>query len=172
VLATVLTAALLLPAPAGAPAASAAAACPGANATSGIARRERAVRCLMNRERTSRGLPALRPSGRLALAARRHSRDMVRRRYFDHTSRDGRGPGERITRAGYRWSAYAENIAYGTGRPGTPAGTVRRWMDSPGHRANILSRAVRDVGVGIAGAVPVRGVRGGTTVTADFGRRR
>lgn len=130
-----------------------------------------ATLCLLNRVRSRAGLPPLRLNRRLSRAARRHSRDMVRRRYFAHDSLDGRSPFQRMRATRYvpRNAAWllGENIGWGSGSLARPASLVRAWMHSPGHRANILNRRFRDVGIGIAVGAPVGG--GGTTYTTDFG---
>lgn len=84
-------------------------------------------------------------NGLLTTAASRHSADMVARDYFSHTSPDGTDPGARITAAGYRWSTYGENIAKGQQ---TAAAVMDSWMNSSGHRANILNCAFKEIGVG------------------------
>lgn len=146
---------------------------PGASAAQSCAGDDRAeaIRCLINRERAERELPSLRADARLADAASDHSRDMVRRRFFDHVSPGGSTPGRRVARAGYDWSSLGETIAWGTGSKGTAAGTVARWMDSPPHRRILLEPRLRDIGIGVAQGAPMRGASGGTTVTADLGRR-
>jgi uncharacterized protein YkwD len=145
--------------------------CTAAGATVSQVSRSELVRgtlCLLNRERADRGLPKLRLNRRLSRAARRHSRDMVVRRYFAH------GPFvNRIKRVGYlrgarSWSV-GENIAWGSGRLGSPGRIVRAWMDSPGHRKNILGRW-RHVGIGIKAGSP-SGYGDAATYTTDFGRK-
>jgi uncharacterized protein YkwD len=136
------------------------------------ARTGRVVRHLLNVERAAHGLAPLALDRRLARAARAHASDMVRRRYFSHVSPDGRRLVDRIRRSGWmsgrpRWFV-GEDLAWGIGRPGTPAGIVRAWMHSPGHRRIILSRAYRHVGIGAAHGTPVDPARG-RTVAADFG---
>ncbi|WP_050986770.1 CAP domain-containing protein [Streptomyces somaliensis] len=101
---------------------------------------------LVNAERAGAGCPALRVDDRLQRAAQGHADDMAARDYYAHDTPEGRGPGDRIGAAGYRWSTWAENIHRG---PGDPAAAVRGWMESPGHRANILNCAFRDIGVGV-----------------------
>jgi uncharacterized protein YkwD len=71
---------------------------------------------------------------------------MAARDFFDHTNPDGEDPGDRITAAGYRWSTYAENIARGQQ---TAADVMQAWMNSPGHRANILNCSVEETGLGV-----------------------
>jgi uncharacterized protein YkwD len=136
-----------------------------------------AVLCLHNRERTERGLAPLKEHAKLRLAAEGHSADMVSGRYFSHDAPDGEDMVDRVLRAGYArgaagW-ALGENIAYATGSLATAAQIHRAWMRSPGHRANILRRQFREIGIGIAIGAPAdaRG-HAGATYTADFGVRR
>ena len=99
---------------------------------------------LTNLERAKAGCGALRIDSRLTAAAQAHSKDMVDRDYFSHTSPDGKGPGDRAAAAGYpRWSG--ENIA--AGYP-TAAAVVQGWMNSAGHKANILNCQSKATGVG------------------------
>jgi uncharacterized protein YkwD len=130
-----------------------------------------AILCLVNAERTSRGLPPLREQPALRAAARRFARRMVRGKVFAH---DRRGLIRRIKRAGYmrshpRWSI-GENIAWGQGAAGNAAAIVMAWMNSPPHRRNILNRKFRQIGIGVAAGAPVAGSSGATYVT-DFGVR-
>jgi uncharacterized protein YkwD len=159
-----------------APSASAAGACSAANANPSTASKRALVRgtlCVLNSHRARNQLRPLRLSRRLSRAARRHSRAMARRNFFSHDSLGGASFVDRIRRTGYlrrarSWSV-GENIAYGTGSRSTPASISRAWMNSPGHRANILSRSFKAVGIGIARGTPGGG--GGGTYTTDFGRR-
>lgn len=130
---------------------------------------ERAVRCLLNRERTKRGLKALGSHWALNKAAERHSRSMVRGHYFDHFGSDGSSPKSRMKKAGYSGRGYGENITYGTGGYATPRNVMQRWMASSGHRANILAGDYDDLGVGIAIGTPKGS--DGVTVTTTFGAR-
>ncbi|CAM5267850.1 hypothetical protein GCM10010329_02390 [Streptomyces spiroverticillatus] len=102
---------------------------------------------LLNEERAKAGCSALTTNSLLRTAAQRHSADMVARGFFDHTNPDGDGPGERVTAAGYKWSTYGENIAAGQQ---TPAAVMEAWMNSSGHRANILNCSFKEVGIGLA----------------------
>ena len=122
-----------------------------------------ATLCLINAERTGRGLPPLIDNGHLALAAQRHADDMVAQGYFDHVSLDGRTFDVRIRQAGYPGRPLAENIAWGGGYLGTPRRIVSGWMSSTGHRQNILNAALRDSGVGVSPRIPPGG-SGGTYV--------
>ena len=131
-----------------------------------------AILCLHNELRSQRGLPTLRQDARLRRAATGHSGDMVSRRFFEHTTPGGVTMVDRIMAAHYAsrdigWSL-GENIAWGTGRLATPRSIMRAWMDSPGHRANILKRSYREIGIGVVTGVP-SGSPSGATYTADFG---
>ena len=161
---------------AAAPAASAAGGSDGARTSVGKASKRvlvRATLCVLNGERVRRHLRPLQLNRKLSAAARGHSRAMVERSFFSHTSLDGSSFVDRIRRTGYLegargWSA-GENIAYGSGRLSTPRAIATAWMNSAGHRANILSRSYEAIGIGIARGTPV-GEDGGT-YTTDFGRR-
>jgi uncharacterized protein YkwD len=137
---------------------------------------EQATLCLLNAQRSRRGLRPLRASRKLGRSAALHAEDMERRNYFSHSSLSGDSFVDRIRQTGYlrgtrRW-ALAENIGWGIGSRSTPRSVVEAWMDSPGHRAIILSRSYDDVGIGLATGAPVRrrGSRAATYVT-DFGAR-
>jgi stress response protein SCP2 len=100
-----------------------------------------------NAERGRHGLRPLAVDQRLAAAAQAHSADMVRRGFFAHESPDGRQVWDRAVAAGYAYRKVAENIAAGQR---TAEEVVRGWMESPGHRANILDRDLTQIGVGRA----------------------
>jgi uncharacterized protein YkwD len=102
---------------------------------------------LVNQERAKAGCKALTVDSRLVTAARGHSQDMATRNYFDHNTPEGVTPWTRITNAGYKFSSAAENIAAGQS---TPASVMNAWMNSEGHRANILNCNLRNIGVGLA----------------------
>ena len=164
---------LLLAAPASSHAlASRAQACPAAYSEpnqANLSRVSSATLCLINYERASRRLSALRPNSALTVAALRHSRDMAARNYFAHDTMGGGSFTSRIMAARYTnprgsWSV-GENLAWGTGQLGTPAATVEAWMRSPGHRANILKGSFKEIGVGVVLSGPK------AIYTTDFGRR-
>jgi len=101
---------------------------------------------LTNIERTNHGLPPLIWHNDLAVAARGHSEDLMRNNLTGHVGSDGSNVGQRIERAGItNWRTWAENCAYGYS---TPEATVAAWMNSSGHRANILRTNVTHLGVG------------------------
>lgn len=110
-------------------------------------RMENEVTALVNIERAKDGCTVpVRLDVRLRAAARAHSADMAANDYFSHTGQDGSSPWDRARRAGYT-EASGENIAYGYR---TAADVMRGWMNSPGHRANILNCSSRATGVGLA----------------------
>jgi uncharacterized protein YkwD len=161
------------PASAGAPACAASHASPSDASAQQL---EHTVLCLVNRERAARGLGRLRSNNKLDRAARGHSRHMVNANFFDHDSPSGASVLERVKRRGYNGRGglmVGENIAWGSGSYATPAEIVDGWMHSAGHRANILHRAFREIGVGVALGAP-RPVHGqpAATYTTDFGTRR
>ncbi|MGZ4277018.1 MAG: CAP domain-containing protein [Solirubrobacteraceae bacterium] len=154
-----------------------AAGCRGADASPGQASSrtlDQATLCLMNAERHAHGRAPLRAQHALGRAAAAYARAMVRGRFFDHVSPGGSTMVARVRATAYlhRAGSYSigENIAWGGGYLGTPRAIVRAWMHSAGHRANLLSPAFRDVGVGVAAGVPDGSMPGGTYV-CDFGRR-
>lgn len=102
---------------------------------------------LVNQERWDNGqLPPLKLNALLNDAADTHSTNMAERDFFAHCDLDtGDGPGDRISDAGYNWSSYGENIAAGYS---TPESVMSTWMQSSGHRNNILSTTRRELGVG------------------------
>ncbi|HEX2985753.1 MAG TPA: SafA/ExsA family spore coat assembly protein [Caproiciproducens sp.] len=102
---------------------------------------------LTNLERTKRGLSALSTNWQLSRVARYKSQDMVNKNYFSHTSPTYGSPFTMMQSFGLKFSAAGENIAYGQR---TPQEVVTAWMNSPGHRANILSPAYTQIGVGVA----------------------
>ncbi|GAA3749528.1 CAP domain-containing protein [Salinactinospora qingdaonensis] len=98
---------------------------------------------LANTERADAGCEPLRVDRQLTKAAEVHSEDMATRRYMAHESPEGEGPAERAEDAGYEaWSG--ENVAAGYR---SAEAVMAGWMDSPGHRANILNCDNRAVGV-------------------------
>jgi uncharacterized protein YkwD len=154
----------------------ASAAASSAPRTAPTIRLARASVCLINNRRTRRGLPRLRINNRLSRAAKWHTHDMVRRSYFGHVSRRGRDVVDRLYGARYlggriSW-AVGENLAWGSGDRGTPRQIVRAWMNSPGHRRNMLDRRFREIGIGVIANGPVRTELPAATYTTTFGVRR
>jgi uncharacterized protein YkwD len=138
-----------------------------------VARARSATLCLINEERSKRGLSRLGSTASLTEAATAHSRSMVDNDFFSHSSPGGRTPRARVAAAGYfdgasSW-AIGETIAWGSGGSASPSSIVRSWLRSPGHRAILLDGRFDDAGIGIALGSPGGG--GGATFTGDFGKR-
>ena len=135
-----------------------------------------AIRCLVNRERGQRGLKGLDRDRRLQRAAQNHTEVMRKTQCLAHQC-----PGE-ATLAARLWSVnyllsglsrwlFSENVAWGPGAISTPKSIVRAWMNSSGHRAQILNPLFRDLGVGfLRGRLDGSGTNGGI-YTTDFGLR-
>ncbi|MFF3656653.1 CAP domain-containing protein [Streptomyces olivochromogenes] len=119
------------------------------------------VVALVNSERGKVGCSPLTVNAKLSKAAQDHSADMASHQNMSHTGSDGSDPGQRITTAGYTWSAYGENVAYGYS---TPEEVMAGWMSSPGHKRNILDCGFKEIGVGLA--------QPGGYWTQDFGAAR
>jgi uncharacterized protein YkwD len=102
---------------------------------------------LVNVERKKANLQPLTLNNQLGQAAQNHTNDMVSKSYFSHTSPSGGTMTSRVNATGYRYSAIGENIAAGSS---TANATMTQWMNSPGHRANILNPKFRELGVGFA----------------------
>ncbi len=126
-----------------------------------------AILCLVNVERRKKGLTSLKRSKFLAQAATGHSKDMLKRRFFEHVGPGGPSFPSRLKRIRYRGSSAAENIAYGSNFNAKLV--LRAWMNSPPHKANILGPRSRFLGVGIAVGIPVTPGRPGSTYTQVFG---
>jgi uncharacterized protein YkwD len=107
--------------------------------------RTRSLVGLINDERDRRGLSALEPDRRLQRAAQLHAEDMARGDFMAHEGSDRSEAGDRVDRSGYDWREVAENVAAGY----PDVGSVHAgWMQSPGHRENIVDPEVRHVGIG------------------------
>jgi uncharacterized protein YkwD len=121
-----------------------------------------AVFCLINQQRTSRGLPALAESAELDRSAQSWNDNMIATGDFTH----GSDFGERISAVGYDWQTAGENIATGYLTPGQ---VVSAWMASTGHCQNILDPSFRNVGTGETPAAVGNWASGPATWTQDFG---
>lgn len=153
-------------------------ACPNADAQQpdgGLAAIRHATLCLINVQRTQHGLGKLHDNTALRGVASRYARRMVALSFFDHVSPTGGTFLRRIQRSAYlhgaRGYSLGENLAWGGGILATPRSIVRAWMNSPGHRANILSANYHDIGVGVAPGIPVAGGGAGLTYVNEFGKR-
>jgi uncharacterized protein YkwD len=153
-----------------------AAACPGADlvpAAGNLAQVVDATHCLLNEQRAAHGLAPTRLNARLAQAGAAFSRRMVAERFFAHVAPDGEQLTTRLRRAGYIAASddymIGENLAWGQAELSTPRAIVAGWMNSPGHRANVLRPQYVEVGLGFVLGTPADASRG-ATVTAEYGR--
>jgi uncharacterized protein YkwD len=132
----------------------------------------RAVRCLINAERTDRDRTKLTRSRELQLAAQRHATTMAATDCLAHTCGDEVDLAERIRRAGYLVGADSWQYAESTGCGASPKAMVANWMSNRFHRVNILEKTYRDVGVGaVAEPVPSRCDEAYATFAVVFGWR-
>jgi uncharacterized protein YkwD len=100
---------------------------------------------LVNKKRAAKGLQPVSLNSKLQQAAQAHSQDMAVNDFFSHTGSNGSSMGDRLRQVNYSYSYAAENIAAGSS---TARGVMKQWMKSPGHRANILSKNVTEIGIG------------------------
>lgn len=137
-------------------------------------RARKATLCLFNNKRRAHGLKRLKEHRGPLKAAKKHTKQMLKRGCFDHQCP---GEGDLVARVsstsylpcGCSWGL-AENIAYGYGRKSTPKKIVKAWMSSSGHRANILNRSFEHAGIGVKPGSPSGGGNA-ATYTATFGYR-
>ena len=162
---------------AGSAAPATAAGCKGADVRAqdgGLAKAARATLCLVNTERSQRGLERLKLSKQLRKAARGHSKDMVANQFFAHDSPSGSTIPSRAKKAGYTRKTTSfllrEDLGWGAGERSSPRKVVEAWMASTVHRENILNAKLRDAGIGIAKGSPFGGP--GATYTLAFGQRK
>jgi uncharacterized protein YkwD len=154
---------------------AASAVCPGADAQPGdvsVTGYEASLLCVVNEQRHQFGRRDLTPQRNLRRAAARHASAMVAGGYFAHTSPDGVTFVDRLVRAKFipssgRWRA-GENLAAGRGTQGTPAAIATAWMNSKGHRRNLLEPGYTMVGIGVARGWPAPGIGQSNSVTIDM----
>ncbi|MEA2188873.1 MAG: hypothetical protein QOK16_3884 [Solirubrobacteraceae bacterium] len=150
-------------------------ACPAPAVADARFREAITILCLVNRERTTRGLTAVRVSQQLSQSALAHTKDMVEHRFFGHGDSAGLNFRQRVARSGYvrNSSTYiAETLAWGSFQWATPEGLMGSLMSSPPHKRAILDGRFRDIGVGLIDAVPFPQLAdAGATLTLQFGRR-
>ena len=106
---------------------------------------EAQVADLVNQERAAQGLPALKYNAELSKVAEAKAADLRDKNYFSHTSPTYGSPFDMMKSFGIRYTAAGENIAKGYT---TPAAVMNGWMNSPGHKANILNSSFTEIGVG------------------------
>src|SRR3954449_4456541 len=169
------TAVVALAAPAGAHASAQTSACPGADvvpAAGNLAQISQATLCLLNDERAAAGLRPLQYSAALTVPSAAYSTKMVTQNFFAHESPDGSTLTSRLTAAGYikpdgDWF-FGETPAWGQATLATARSIAITWMNSAGHRHNILEPDFTEVGIGIVPGTP-GDPSWGATYTTDFG---
>jgi uncharacterized protein YkwD len=100
---------------------------------------------LLNQDRAANGLPALKANSQLTTLARSYAQDMISRGYFSHYNPEGQSPFDRMKKAGISYTSAGENLAINT----SVAGAETAFMNSSGHRANILNSGYTEVGIGV-----------------------
>lgn len=132
-----------------------------------------ALACLHNLTRARGRVGTLAVNAALATAASRHADDMVARGYFEHSTPDGGHFDQRILATGYMRGAngweIGENLIWAAGDLATPDALMSSWLDSAGHRANLLEPVYRELGLGVSFGTPTG--LDGVTVAAEFGVR-
>jgi len=136
--------------------------CAAPSLASGLTLPEQALLAGVNQTRSAHGLVPLRVDWRLERAARAHSAEMLREYYFGHGAFAWR-----IRQYGAPGPAFGENLAWGVGGAATAATVVRMWLNSPGHRANLLRPGFRRVGVA-APEGAFLGYSDARVITVDF----
>ncbi len=111
----------------------------------------------VNAVRAKAGCGPLKLNNALMAAAGTHARNMAEKDFFGHSGKDGRGFASRIRKEGYRYGLAAENIAAGQK---TPDKAVQAWLNSPGHRRNILNCRFRETGIAMVYQPDDRPLRG------------
>lgn len=117
----------------------------GPNEPDYVASQRTTILNLTNQNRGNEGLPSLSIDSELNAVAQSHAKDMAIRDYFDHTNPDGDDPFDRMQDAGIEYQTAGENIAYNF----SAEEVVVAWMNSSGHRANILNESFNKIGIGV-----------------------
>src|SRR4051812_30547384 len=153
--------------------------CPDTDATPSDSNQDQlnaSILCLVNGERTDNGgLPPLTSNDLLAKAAVGMCQRMVTEHFFAHETPDGKSVVDRVDPTGYipnsgDW-VVGENLAWGSGALSTPQAIVNGWMNSPGHRANILAPDYKDIGLAACMGAPSTTLQGGTIYVNNFGAK-
>ena len=138
---------------------------------------ESGVLSALNQIRAQHGLQPLKISARLTAASAQHSREMGTAGYFEHNSNDGTAFWKRIGRwygsTGYGYWSVGENLLWSSPEVDAP-GALQLWMNSPEHRANILTPRWREIGISAQHFTAAPGTYKGlevTIITTDFGVR-
>jgi uncharacterized protein YkwD len=134
-----------------------------------------AILCLVNGERADNGLPALNHVSQLDQSSQNMCQMMITQHFFSHETPDGKTVVDRVEPTGYipksgDW-VVGENLAWGSGALSTPQAIVNGWMNSPGHRANILAPDYKDIGMAACNGAPDTTHTGGTVYVNNFGAK-
>jgi uncharacterized protein YkwD len=153
------------------------AACPHADAKAhqtSLSKLRDAMRCLVNNKREKHGVRSLKDNGRLATAAKRHTKVMLRQDCFKHRCKDEPGLPKRIKQSGYTTGARGFQFAEDLGFDRTPRRLIKRLMNSSYNRRQILGEDWKDIGVGVDWGAPRAGRndRNYATYTILFAWRR
>ncbi len=119
-----------------------------------------------NSQRQTHARPALSLDSKLSAAAQAKANDMAKRNYWSHNTPDGNEPWVFLQQSGYSYQKAGENMAYGFA---TSKDTVTGWMNSPGHRANLLDETYQEVGFGFANVANYQDNGPATVVVAEYG---
>jgi uncharacterized protein YkwD len=130
-----------------------------------LSRSETTLLAAVNQTRAAYGLQPVRYDATLERAARAHSADMLRNRYFAHGAF-----ARRMQAFGARGPFVGENLAWGAGSYADPSTVVREWLASPAHRANLLRPGFERIGISVLRG-SFNGYGGAVVITADFGGR-
>ncbi|WP_425058939.1 hypothetical protein SCACP_35890 [Sporomusa carbonis] len=114
---------------------------------------------LLNKDRAANGLPALKVNSQLTRLAENYAQDMIKRGYFSHYNPEGQSPFDRMNQAGISYKTAGENLAINT----SVAAAETAFMNSSGHRANILNASYTEVGIGV-----VQSPNGSVYVVQEF----
>ncbi len=117
----------------------------GSVSSSGLTAAEQQAVTLMNADRNANGLPSLKVNTKLVALAERYAQDMINRGYFSHYDPEGRSPFDRMQQAGITYRTAGENLAINS----SVAAAEKAFMNSSGHRANILNSTYTEVGIGV-----------------------
>ncbi|WP_371381356.1 CAP domain-containing protein [Sporomusa aerivorans] len=117
----------------------------GSTGTSASGSEESQALSLLNQDRASNGLSALKSNSQLTKLAENYAGDMINRGYFSHYNPEGQSPFDRMTNAGISYKTAGENLAINT----SVTAAEKAFMNSSGHRANILNSTYTDVGIGV-----------------------
>ncbi|MFL5841596.1 MAG: CAP domain-containing protein [Thermoleophilaceae bacterium] len=147
-------------------------------AADNLAQVNAAILCLVNAERAdpaNGSLPPLTQNAQLDSAASGMAARMVSEHFFAHDTPDGKNVVDRVQPTGYiprggDW-VVGENLAWGSGALSTPQAIVNGWMNSPGHKANILAADYKDIGLAAAMGSPITDQSGGTVYVNNFGAK-